>query len=151
MFRDFKNFVARGNVLDLAIGVILAASFGKIVTTFSEKMIMPVVGYFTGGIDFTKMFFDLSGKYKGVTDPKILDEAIKGGAPLIMYGQFITDILTFVIVAFIMFLLARWFLSYFARMAAAAPPNPTEELLKEIRDLLKNRSAETASADLPSA
>ncbi len=139
MFKDFKAFIARGNVLDLAIGVILAVSFGKIVTTFTEKMIMPVVGYLTGGIDFTKMFIDLSGKYKGVTDPKILDEAIKGGAPLIMYGQFITDILTFIIIAFIMFLLARWFLKYFTLMAAAAPPNPTEELLKEIRDLLKNK------------
>lgn len=139
MLKDFKEFIARGNVLDLAIGVIMAAAFGKIITTFTEKMIMPVVGYLTGGIDFTKMFIDLSGKYKGVEDPKILDEAIKGGAPLIMYGQFITDILTFLIVAFIMFLLARWFIKYFNNLAAAAPPDPSEELLREIRDLLKNK------------
>jgi large conductance mechanosensitive channel len=140
MLKDFKAFIARGNVLDLAIAVIMAGAFGKVVTTFTEKIIMPIVGFLTGGIDFTKMFIDLSGKYKGVTDPKILDEAIKGGAPLIMYGQFITDIINFLIVAFIMFLLARWFLKFFARfVAAAAPAAPThsEELLTEIRDLMK--------------
>jgi large conductance mechanosensitive channel len=143
MWKDFKAFIARGNVLDLAIAVIMAGAFGKIITTFTEKMIMPVVGYMIGGIDFTKMFIDLSGKYKGVTDPKILDEAIKGGAPLIMYGQFITDIINFLIVAFIMFLLARWFLKFFAKLAAEATPagpTPSEELLTEIRDLLKAKA-----------
>ena len=142
MWNDFKAFIARGNVLDLAIAVIMAGAFGKIVTTFTEKMVMPVVGYMTGGLDFTKKFIDLGGKYTGVTDPKILDEAIKGGAPLIMYGQFITDIINFLIVAFIMFLLARWFLKFFAKFAAAeaaAAPTPSEELLTEIRDLLKDK------------
>jgi large conductance mechanosensitive channel len=143
MWKDFKAFIARGNVLDLAIAVIMAGAFGKIITTFTEKMIMPIVGYMIGGIDFTKMFIDLSGKYKGVTDPKVLDEAIKGGAPLIMYGQFITDIINFLIVAFIMFLLARWFLKFFAKLAAAEPPagpTPSDELLTEIRDLLKAKA-----------
>ncbi|HEV7643986.1 MAG TPA: large conductance mechanosensitive channel protein MscL [Pyrinomonadaceae bacterium] len=141
MLKDFKAFIARGNVLDLAIAVIMAAAFGKIITTLNEKMLMPVIGYMTGGIDFTKKFIDLSGKYSGVSDPKSIDEALKGGAPLIMYGQFITDIISFLIVALIMFLLARWFIKYFNSLAAAAPPTPSETLLTEIRDLLKARQA----------
>jgi large conductance mechanosensitive channel len=138
MLKDFKAFIARGNVLDLAVAVIMAAAFGKIVTTLNEKMIMPLIGYLMGGkLSFTSMFVDLSGKYSGVTDPKVLDEAIKGGAPLIMYGQFITDIISFLIVAFVIFLLVRWFVKYFNALQAAAPPDPTQTLLTEIRDLLK--------------
>jgi large conductance mechanosensitive channel len=143
MLKDFKAFIARGNVLDLAIAVIMAAAFGKIITTFTEKMIMPIVGYLLKGIDFTKMFIDLSGQYSNINpkDPKAVEEAIKGGAPLIMYGQFITDIISFLIVAIIMFLLARYFLKYFAALAAKTPPTPSEELLTEIRDLLKEKKA----------
>lgn len=142
MWKDFKTFIARGNVLDLAIAVIMAAAFGKIIITFTEKMLMPVIGYATGGIDFTKMFIDLSGKYTGVKDPKLLDEAIKGGAPLIMYGQFITDVITFLIVAFVMFLLARYAIKLFKSMEAPdAGPTATESLLAEIRDLLKSKQA----------
>jgi large conductance mechanosensitive channel len=142
MWKDFRTFIARGNVLDLAIAVIMAGAFGKIITTFTEKMLMPVVGYLSGGVDFTKMFIDLSGKYTGIKDPKVLDEAIKGGAPLIMYGQFITDIVTFLIVAFIMFLLARYAIRLFKSMEAApAGPSATETLLTEIRDLLKSKAA----------
>lgn len=145
MLKDFKAFIARGNVLDLAIGVIMAAAFGKIVTTFTERMIMPVVGYVTGGVNFADMFIDLSGKYSSAnldaTKPDQLKEALASGAPLIMYGQFITDIISFLIVAFIMFLLARWFIKYFNSLAAVAPPTPSEELLTEIRDLLKEKKA----------
>ena len=135
MWKDFKAFIARGNVLDLAIAVILAGAFGKIVTTFTEKMLMPVVGFLTGGIDFGSKFIDLSGKCTVIAQ-------CEKGAPLIMYGQLITDIITFLIVAFIMFLLARWAVKFFAKFAAAAPPagpTPSEELLTEIRDLLKAR------------
>ncbi len=142
MLKDFKAFIARGNVLDLAIAVIMAAAFGKIVTTLNEKMIMPVIGYLTGGkLSFTSMFIDLSGQYNSTTKPEVLDAAIKGGAPLIMYGQFITDIINFLIVGFVMFLLARWFIKYFNSLAAAAPPTPSETLLTEIRDLLKAKQA----------
>jgi large conductance mechanosensitive channel len=143
MLKDFKAFIARGNVLDLAIAVIMAAAFGKIISTLTEKMIMPVVGWMLKGIDFSKMFIDLSGRYSNIDpkDPKAVEEAIKSGAPLIMYGQFITDIISFLIVALIMFLLARWALKYFNALAAAAPPTPTEALLAEIRDELKKKPA----------
>lgn len=140
MWSDFKAFIARGNVLDLAIGVIIGAAFGKIVTTLVDGVIMPPIGYAMSGIDFKSMFYDLSGKYNGVTDPKVIDEALKGGAPLIMYGQFITDIIQFLIVAFIVFLIARWALKLFKGLEPAAPPPTAEEtLLTEIRDILKDK------------
>jgi large conductance mechanosensitive channel len=139
MWKEFKEFVARGNALSLAIGVIMGASFGKIVTTLVEGIIMPPIGLITGGIDFKDKFYDLSGKYNGITDPKIIEEAIKGGAPLLRYGQFINDVITFLIVAFIIFLLGRWVTKYFKFLEATAPPTPTEILLAEIRDLLKDK------------
>jgi large conductance mechanosensitive channel len=139
MWNDFKAFLARGNVLDLAIGVIMGAAFGKIVTTFTEGIIMPFVGLLTGGMDFKTKFIDLSGKYGGVTDPKMIEEAVKSGAPLLRYGQLISDILNFFIVGFVMFLLAKWAMNYFAKLAAQTPPPPSEVLLAEIRDELRRR------------
>ncbi len=140
MLKDFKAFIARGNVLDLAIGVIIGVAFGKIITTLVDRIIMPPIGYALSGIDFKTMFYDLSGKYNSVTDPKILDEAIKGGAPLIMYGQLITDIIQFLIVAFIVFLIARWALKLFKGLEAPpAAPTAEETLLTEIRDILKDK------------
>ena len=142
MLDDFKAFIAKGNILDLAIAVIMGAAFGAIVKTFTDGIIMPIIGKITGGIDFKYMFYDLSGKYNGVTDPKAIDEAIKGGAPLIRYGQFINDIITFIIVAIVMFFLARYALKLFKGLEAeakAAPPTNEEVLLTEIRDLLKER------------
>jgi len=137
MWSDFKAFIARGNVLDLAIGVILGAAFGKIVTTFTEGMIMPIVGLVTGGTDFKAKFYDLSGKLGAGATPEQIDAAVKGGAPLIRYGQLISDVITFLIVAFIMFLIAKAAMGYFARLAAQTPPPPQETLLTEIRDILK--------------
>ena len=137
MWSDFKAFIARGNVLDLAIGVILGAAFGKIVTTFTEGMIMPVVGLVTGGTDFKAKFYDLSGKLGAGATPEQIDAAVKGGAPLIRYGQLISDVITFLIVAFVMFLIAKAAMGYFARLAAQTPPAPQETLLTEIRDILK--------------
>jgi len=137
MWSDFKAFIARGNVLDLAIGVILGAAFGKIVTTFTEGMIMPVVGLVTGGTDFKAKFYDLSGKLGAGATPEQIDAAVKGGAPLIRYGQLISDVITFLIVAFIMFLIAKAAMGYFTRLAAQTPPPPQETLLTEIRDILK--------------
>lgn len=137
MFNEFKAFIARGNVLDLAIGVIMALAFGKIVTTFTEGIIMPIIGLVTGGMDFKTKFYDLSGKLgSGATGVQI-DEAVKAGAPLIRYGQLITDIISFLIVAFVMFMIAKAAMSYFAKLAAQTPPPPQEALLAEIRDLLK--------------
>ena len=137
MFEEFKAFIARGNVLDLAIGVIIGAAFGKIVTTFTEGIVMPVVGLATGGIDFKTKFWDLSGNLPiGATADQI-EAAVKGGAPLLRYGQLISDIITFLIVGFVMFLVAKAAMGYFAKLAAKTPPPPQEALLIEIRDLLK--------------
>lgn len=140
MLNDFKEFLKRGNVLDLAIAVVIGAAFGKVITTVVEGVIMPPIGFLTGGIDFKAMFYDLSGKYNGVTDPKVIDEALKGGAPLIMYGQLVTDIIQFLIIAFVIFIIARYAVKFFKGLEAEAGPSAEAELLTEIRDLLKERS-----------
>jgi large conductance mechanosensitive channel len=140
MWEDFKAFIARGNVLDLAIGVIIGAAFGKIVTTFTEGIIMPLVGLVTGGVDLKTKFYDLSGKLGPGATPAEIDAAVKSGAPLLRYGQLISDIVTFVIVAFVMFIIAKLAMDYFARLAAKSAPPPQEKLLAEIRDILAAKS-----------
>ncbi len=137
MLNDFKAFIARGNVLDLAIGVIMGAAFGKIVTTFTEGIVMPFVGLLTGGTDFKSKFFDLSGKLAAGATGEQIDAAVKAGAPLLRYGQLISDIITFLIVGFVMFMIAKAAMGYFAKLAAATPPPAEETLLTEIRDILK--------------
>mgnify|MGYP001166120037 FL=1 len=137
MLNDFKAFIARGNVLDLAIGVIMGAAFGKIVTTFTEGIIMPFVGLVTGGTDFKTKFYDLSGKLPAGATGEQIEAAVKAGEPLLRYGQLISDIITFLIVAFVMFMIAKAAMSYFEKLAAQAPPPPQETLLGEIRDILK--------------
>lgn len=137
MLNDFKAFIARGNVLDLAIGVIIGVAFGKIVTTFTEGIIMPFVGLVTGGTDFKTKFYDLSGKLPAGATGEQIEAAIKAGEPLVRYGQLISDIITFLIVAFVMFMIAKAAMSYFEKLAAQAPPPPQETLLGEIRDILK--------------
>lgn len=137
MLNDFKAFIARGNVLDLAIGVIIGAAFGKIVTTFTEGIVMPFVGLVTGGTDFKSKFYDLSGKLSAGATGEQIDAAVKAGAPLLRYGQLISDIITFLIVALVMFMIAKAAMSYFEKLAAQTPPPPQEALLGEIRDILK--------------
>ncbi|MEP6946460.1 MAG: large conductance mechanosensitive channel protein MscL, partial [Acidobacteriota bacterium] len=139
MFNEFKAFIARGNVLDLAIGVIIGAAFGKIVTTFTEGIVMPFVGLLTGGMDFKAKFYDLSGKLNAGATPEQIDAAIKGGAPLVRYGQLVSDIITFLIVAIVMYLIAKAAMSYFTKLAAKTPPPPQEALLTEIRDILQTK------------
>ena len=139
MWEDFKAFIARGNVLDLAIAVIMAGAFGKIVVTFTEGIIMPIVGLVTGGIDLKTKFYDLSGKLGPGATPEQIDAAVKSGAPLLRYGQLISDIVTFVIVALVMFIIAKLAMDYFARLAAKTPPPPQEVLLAEIRDILATK------------
>lgn len=137
MFNDFKAFIARGNVLDLAIAVVMGAAFGTVVKTFTDGIIMPFVGMATGGIDFKSKFYDLSGTVPAGASPEQIEAAIKGGAPLVMYGQFINDIITFLIVAVVMFFLARYAVKLFKGLEAAAEPTAEEALLTEIRDILK--------------
>jgi len=135
MLNDFKAFIARGNVLDLAIAVIMAASFGAIIKTFTDGIIMPFVGLLTGGIDFSNRVINL-GSMPVNTGPQI-EAAIAAKEPLIMYGQLINDIISFLIVAFVMFLLARWAVKMFRGLEAATPPTDETVLLTEIRDILK--------------
>jgi large conductance mechanosensitive channel len=134
MLKDFKNFAIRGNVIDLAIAVIVGAAFGKIIDSLVNDIIMPVVGAITGGLDFSNYFVGLA---KSVTAPT-LAEARQQGAVL-AYGNFLTIAVNFVIVAFVLFLMVRAITAL--RKTEAAPPAPprSEVLLSEIRDLLAKR------------
>jgi large conductance mechanosensitive channel len=137
MLSDFKKFIARGNVLDLAIAVILGASFGAIIKTFTDGIIMPVVGLLTGGIDFKDKVINLGNM--PVNTPEQIAAAQAAKQPLIMYGQLINDIITFLIVAFAMFLLARYAVSLFKGLEAEAEPTAEEKLLTDIRDILREK------------
>jgi large conductance mechanosensitive channel len=137
MLEDFKKFALRGNVVDLAIGVIIGAAFGAIVNSLVGDIIMPVVGAISGGIDFSNYFIPLSSKVTAVT----LAEAKKQGAVL-AWGNFITLALNFIIIAFVLFLVIRA-MSQLIKKEAEKPPAPSaqEALLTEIRDLLKQGKA----------
>ena len=140
MFQEFKAFIARGNVLDLAVGVIIGAAFGKIVTSLTDDIIMPVIGKVTGGMDFTNKFVMLGtapADYKGsLSDYAALKAA---GVPLLGYGSFVTAVINFLIMAFVIFLIVRQ-ANKMMRPAQAAPAGPSEvDLLAEIRDELKKR------------
>ena len=140
MLNDFKAFIAKGNILDLAIAVIMGAAFGTVVKTFTDGIIMPIVGLLTGGVDFASKVINL-GKMP-VGTPEQIDAAIKAKEPLIMYGQLINDFIYFLIVAFLMFLLARYAVKLFKSLeasVAATPPTGEEVLLTEIRDLLARK------------
>ena len=133
MLEEFKKFAMRGNVVDLAVGVIIGAAFGGIVNSLVGDLIMPIIGAITGGLDFSNYFLKLSPKVTADT----LAEAKKQGAVL-AWGNFLTVTLNFVIVAFVLFLVVRA-INTLKRKQEAAPPKPSrqEELLTEIRDLLK--------------
>ncbi len=133
MLEEFKKFALRGNVVDLAIGVIIGAAFGAIVNSMVGDIIMPVVGAVSGGLDFSNNFIPLSSKVTAIT----LAEAKKQGAVL-AWGNFLTITLNFIIIAFVLFLVIRA-MTRMMRKEEAKPALPTkqEELLTEIRDLLK--------------
>ncbi len=140
MLNEFRNFIARGNVLDLAVAVIIGAAFAKITTSLTEDIIMPVVGWLFGGLDFSSYFVrlgDIPAGYKGSLDNYAqLKEA---GVPLLGYGQFITMLVNFVILAFVIFLFVRA-ANRMATREEAKPSGPSEvQLLTEIRDALKDR------------
>jgi large conductance mechanosensitive channel len=138
MWKEFRDFAMRGNVVDLAIGVIIGAAFGRIVDSLVNDMIMPVIGAITGGLDFSNYFEPLS---HNVTSHVLVD-AKKQGAVL-AWGNFATIVINFLIVAFVLFLVVRGINMLRARIVqekkveeAAAPPTKEEVLLTEIRDLL---------------
>ncbi len=132
---EFKEFAAKGNVIDLAVGVIIGAAFGKIVDSAVKDVIMPPIGLVTGRVDFASLYINLSGKPYAT-----LQEAQKAGAATINYGLFLNNVISFVIVAFVVFLMVRAInrLRRKEAVAPSAPPAPTREetLLTEIRDLL---------------
>ena len=139
MFEEFKKFAMRGNVVDLAVGVIIGAAFGAIVNSLVGDVIMPLIGAVTGGLDFSNYFIPLS---KNVTANSLV-EAKKQGAVL-AYGNFLTLTLNFLIIAFVLFIIVQLMgkLKRKEEAAPAEPPKPTreEELLTEIRDLLKAKA-----------
>ncbi len=139
MLQEFKKFALRGNVVDLAIGVIIGAAFGKIVDSLVNDVIMPVIGWIFGGLDFSNYFIGLTG---AASDAATYDAAKKAGATL-GYGQFITVTVNFLLIAWVLFLVVRG-MNRMMRAEQEAPPAPKpptreEELLGEIRDLLKER------------
>jgi large conductance mechanosensitive channel len=141
MLKEFKEFAMRGNVIDLAVGVIVGAAFGKIVTSLVNDIIMPPIGLILGNVDFSDLFvnLDMSKTFASVA------EAEAAGAPIIKYGAFINTVLDFMIVAFVIFMVIRG-INKFRRKQEAAPPGPPPpppadvQLLTEIRDLLRKQS-----------
>ena len=136
---EFKEFISKGNVLDLAVGVIIGAAFSKIVSSLTDDIIMPVLGIFTNGIDFQNMFVTLDGKHYDT-----LAEAKKAGSAAIAYGNFINAVIYFLIIAFVIFWVVK-VANRFKQPAevAVVPAAPVltrdQELLAEIRDALRTR------------
>ena len=138
MLQEFKTFIAKGNALDLAVGVVIGAAFGKIVSSVVDDLIMPVLSLLLGKVDFSQHFVSLDGKSYAT-----LAAAKEAGAATLNYGNFITIVIQFLIIAWAIFLLVKGINALKREEAAKpAPPEPTaeEKLLGEIRDLLKQRS-----------
>jgi large conductance mechanosensitive channel len=153
ILKEFKEFAMRGNVVDLAVGVVIGAAFGKIVTSLVNDIIMPPIGKLTGGVDFNDKFINLDHEKLNTflsAHPEIVDkvhvtlaQAKAAGASVIAYGSFLSTILDFVIVAFCIFLVVKAMNRLWKQPAPApAPPEPSaqEKLLMEIRDLLRAKS-----------
>lgn len=144
MIKEFRDFIARGNVMDLAVGIIIGAAFTAIVNSLVTDLINPIIGVITGGLDFSNLFVNLGeGEYAS------LAAAREAGAPVFAYGSFITAVINFLIIAFVVFMLVKTvnrirdaaIKKEEAAAAAAPPPGPTQEqLLMEIRDALKARA-----------
>ncbi|MDO5605842.1 MAG: large conductance mechanosensitive channel protein MscL [Paracoccus sp. (in: a-proteobacteria)] len=140
MIKEFKDFIARGNVMDMAVGIIIGAAFTAIVTSLVGDLINPIIGVITGGVDFSNLFINLgSGDYTS------LKAAQDAGAPVFAYGSFITAVINFLIIAFVVFLLVKGVnkikdSAIKKEEAETAPAGPTaEELLTQIRDELRAR------------
>ena len=133
---DFKAFVMRGNVVDLAVGVVIGAAFSGIVGSLVKDIITPFIGLLTGGVDFSNLFITL----KGPVEPT-LDAAVKAGSVTVNYGVFLNALINFIIIAFAIFWMVKLVSKvYKSPPPAAAAPTPTESLLGEIRDLLKTKA-----------
>ncbi|GAA4350670.1 large conductance mechanosensitive channel protein MscL [Hymenobacter saemangeumensis] len=134
---EFKEFISKGNVLDLAVGVIIGAAFGKIVNSLVDDIIMPVLSVFTKGIDFQNLFYVLDGKTYAT-----LEDAKKGGSAAIAYGSFLNAVIYFVIIAFVIFWVVKGANRFKKKPApvTVVDPAPTKEqmLLMEIRDALRS-------------
>ena len=127
MWQEFKKFVARGNVLDLAVGIVLGAAFGTVVNSFVKDVLMPPIGMLTGGIDFSELYINL-----GATEYESLAAAAESGAPTINYGVFFNNILSFFIIAFAVFLVVKAYNRMMVRQQEAPPP-PTEKPCPQCR------------------
>ena len=140
IIKEFKEFAVKGNVIDLAVGVIIGGAFGKIVDSLVKDLIMPVVGRLVGGLDFSNWFIMLGAPPPGYTGPMTYEALTKAGVPLFAYGNFITVTINFLILAFIIFLMVKE-INRLKRQEPAPPPAPPEEvkLLREIRDALKKK------------
>jgi large conductance mechanosensitive channel len=140
VMKEFREFAIKGNVVDLAVGVIIGAAFGKLVDSVVKDLIMPVVSRIFGGLDFSNWFFLLGSPPPGYNGPMTYDALTKAGVPLFAYGNFLTVTINFVILAFIIFLMVRQ-INILRRMNPPPPPPPPEqiELLREIRDALIKR------------
>jgi len=139
MLNEFKNFIAKGNVMDMAVGIIIGAAFTAIVTSLVDDLINPIIGLIIGGLDFTNMYAVLSGE---VPAGASLDAAREAGAAVFAYGSFVTAIINFLIIAFVVFMLVRYVnkvkdAAMKKEEKAPAEAGPSEiDLLKEIRDSL---------------
>lgn len=136
MLKEFREFAMRGNVLDMAIGVIIGGAFGKIVSSLVSDVLMPPLGLLLGKVDFSSLFLNMSG-----TPQPSLAAAKAAGAPTLNYGVFLQSVFDFIIIAFVIFMLVKQ-VNRFKKEAPPAPPaGPTneEKLLMEIRDALKDR------------
>jgi large conductance mechanosensitive channel len=138
---EFKSFAVKGNVIDLAVGVVIGGAFGKIVTSLVNDIIMPPIGLLTGKVDFSQKFFTLARPDTGPDHYATVAAAQKAGATVIAYGQFLNTIIQFIIVAFAIFIVIRQ-INRLKREEEAAPsagPPKQEVLLEEIRDILKRK------------
>jgi large conductance mechanosensitive channel len=140
MLSDFRDFAVKGNVIDLAVAVIIGAAFGKIVDSLVKDVIMPVVGRIFGGLDFSNYFIMLGSPPAGYSGPTTYEALTKAGVPLLGYGNFITVVINFIILAFIIFWMVKQMTSVKKKIDPAAVAAPVPEdvlLLREIRDALK--------------
>ena len=135
---EFREFAVKGSVIDLAVGIIIGAAFGKIVDSLVKDIIMPIVGAIFGGLDFSNWFIMLKAPPPGYNGPMTYDALTKAGVPLFAYGNFLTAVINFLILALIIFIMVKQ-INRLKRQTPPAPPAPPEEvaLLREIRDALK--------------